>query len=117
MTFAELPRPAVVNVWATWCGPCRAELPVLARALQAGEPVLLVNGGEDPREVQAFLKSVGVSQVTFLDSGPLRQAWRVSGDPSTFVVGREGQVIARHLGPLTAPQLRGLLQRAQHPSP
>ncbi|WP_051363583.1 TlpA family protein disulfide reductase [Deinococcus murrayi] len=117
VTFAELPRPAVVNVWATWCGPCRAELPVLARALQAGEPVILVNGGEDPKQVQAFLRSVGVSQETFLDSGPLRQAWRVSGYPSTFVVGREGQVVARHLGPLTAPQLRGLLQRAQQPSP
>lgn len=115
--FAQLPRPAVVNVWATWCGPCRAELPVLARALQAGEPVILVNGGEEPAQVRAFLESVGVSQVTFLDSGPLRQAWRVSGYPSTFVVDRAGRVTARHLGPLNAPQLQALLDRAKEPSP
>ncbi|GAA5534022.1 TlpA disulfide reductase family protein [Deinococcus aluminii] len=117
VTFAELPRPAVVNVWATWCGPCRAELPVLARALQAGEPVLLVNAGEEPAQVRAFLKSVGAPQVTFVDNGSLRQTWQVSGYPSTFVLDRTGRVTARHLGPLNAPQLQTLLDRAKEPSP
>lgn len=113
VTFAQLPRPAVVNVWATWCGPCRAELPVLARAIQAGAPVVLVNAGEDPAQVRAFLDSVGVQATTFVDSGPLRQVWQVGGYPSTFVIDRAGQVSARHLGPLDAAQLRALVNRAR----
>lgn len=120
LPFADLPRPAVVNVWATWCGPCRAELPVLARALAAGEPVVLINAGEDPAQVHAFLSGLGVQAPTFVDGGELRQALQVSGYPSTFVLDRAGQVAARHLGPVDAPQLQALLRGASalsEPSP
>lgn len=118
LPFADLPRPAVVNVWATWCGPCRAELPVLARALAAGEPIVLINAGEDPAQVRAFLDGLGVQAPTFVDGGDLRQALQVSGYPSTFVLDRGGQVAARHLGPVDAPQLQALLRGARtSPSP
>lgn len=115
--FGRLPRPVVVNVWATWCGPCRAELPVLARALQAGESILLINGGERPDEVRAFLDRLGVPAVTFIDDGALRRALQVSGYPSTFVINQTGQVTARHLGPVDSVQLQALLRHAKDPRP
>lgn len=113
LPFADLPLPAVVNVWATWCGPCRAALPVLARALAAGGPVVLINAGEDPAQVRAFLDSLGVRAPTFVDGGELRQALQISGYPSTLVIGRTGQVAARHQGPVDAPQLQALLGEAR----
>lgn len=112
LPFADLPLPTVVNVWATWCGPYRAELPVLARALAAGEPVVLINAVEDPAQVRAFLDSLGVRAPIFVDGGGVQQVLQVSGYPSTFVLDCTGQVAARHLGPVNAPQIQALLQEA-----
>ncbi|MCU7914530.1 MAG: TlpA family protein disulfide reductase [Candidatus Thiodiazotropha sp. (ex Gloverina cf. vestifex)] len=95
----------VVNFWATWCPPCRREMPSLEHLYQqAGEKgvtVLAVNVGEDEDTVFPFLGTVDPSP-TFpilfdTDSSVLTQ-WRVRGLPTTFVVGPNGKLAYQAVG-------------------
>lgn len=98
--------PTVVNLWATWCPPCRKELPAFA-AVQQREPgvrLLLVNQGEDAATVQTYLASQGLApQDVLLDRharlGPLVGS---SGLPTTLFYDASGRLVDRHLGPLSA---------------
>jgi thiol-disulfide isomerase/thioredoxin len=103
--FADLPKPMLVNLWATWCPPCRAEMPLLVEYQQKGYPVFLLNAGEDLRTIQDFLQQTGLEARVLLDSAGLQQAFRVSGLPTTLLIGSDGQVMARHLGPVNRGQL------------
>lgn len=106
---APLPRPTVLNFWATWCGPCRSELPLLAHEQQRGGAVTLVNVGESPAQVQGFLRSSAPGLRTRTGGDALAAQLRVTAFPTTVVLGPQGQVLARHLGPLSAAQLRRLV--------
>jgi len=90
-------KPLIVNFWATWCPPCRAEMPSLQRAWEQLGPegigVVAVNVGEDADTINRFREQ---SPVTFpllmdLDSRVV-DAWSVRGLPTTFVVDSEGQL-------------------------
>ncbi|RDI95193.1 TlpA family protein disulfide reductase [Meiothermus sp. QL-1] len=109
--WGDLPRPMLVNFWATWCPPCRAEMPLLVEYQRKGYPIVLLNAGEDPGAIQAFLRQSGLEARVFLDGAGLQQAFQVSGLPTTLLIGPEGQVVARHLGPVNRAQLEALLQR------
>jgi cytochrome c biogenesis protein CcmG/thiol:disulfide interchange protein DsbE len=101
--FDELPKPMLLNFWATWCPPCRAEMPLLVEYQQKGYPVVLLNAGEDVGAIQSFLAQTGFSARVFLDSAGLQRALQVSGLPTTLLIGPEGQVLARHLGQSSGP--------------
>lgn len=98
-------RVVVVNFWATWCPPCRREMPSLEQLYQmAGEKgviVLAVNIGEDIDTVFPFLGQVDPSPTFPIlfdsDSGSLAQ-WKVKGLPTTFVVGPDGRLAYRAVG-------------------
>ncbi|MCS7069782.1 MAG: TlpA family protein disulfide reductase [Meiothermus sp.] len=107
--FADLPKPMLVNLWATWCPPCRAEMPLLVEYQQKGYPIVLLNAGEDPGAIQGFLQQTGLSARVFLDSAGLQRAFQVSGLPTTLLIGSDGQILARHLGPVNRAQLEQLL--------
>ena len=109
--FGELPRPMLLNFWATWCPPCRAEMPLLVEYQQKGYPIVLLNAGEDTQAIQNFLAQTGLSARVFLDSAGLQRAFQVSGLPTTLLIGADGQVLARHLGPVNRAQLEQLLQK------
>ncbi|WP_036219451.1 TlpA family protein disulfide reductase, partial [Calidithermus chliarophilus] len=109
--FGDLPKPMLLNVWATWCPPCRTEMPLLAEYQQKGYPVVLLNAGEGAGAVEGFLREAGLSARVFLDSANLRESFRVSGLPTTLLIGADGRVLARHLGPVNRAQLEELLQR------
>jgi thiol-disulfide isomerase/thioredoxin len=86
----------VVNFWATWCEPCKDEMPSFRRlrARLAGRPVvvLAVNYGEAPARVEAFLRDVPVDGPVLLDAGQeAARAWRVRLLPASFVVGPDGR--------------------------
>jgi thiol-disulfide isomerase/thioredoxin len=98
-------RPLVINLWATWCPPCRREMPALAAA-QAAHPeavFLFVNVGEDDATVQRYLAQAGLApQNVLLD--PVRTAARaldVGGYPTTLFYDRRGMQAARHMGELS----------------
>ncbi|RMH54193.1 MAG: TlpA family protein disulfide reductase, partial [Deinococcus-Thermus bacterium] len=114
--FGELPRPMLLNFWATWCPPCRAEMPLLAEYQEKGYPIVLLNVGESTSAVQAFMGHNGLSVRVFLDPGGLQRAFGVSGLPTTLLLDAEGKVEARHLGPVNRAQLEALLRRL-HASP
>ncbi|GIW34148.1 TlpA family protein disulfide reductase [Meiothermus sp.] len=109
--FADLPKPMLVNLWATWCPPCRAEMPLLVEYQQKGYPIVLLNAGEDAGAIQDFLQQTGLEARVFLDSAGLQRAFQVSGLPTTLLIGADGQIVARHLGPLNRAQLEQLLRQ------
>ncbi|WP_027881439.1 TlpA family protein disulfide reductase [Meiothermus rufus] len=110
--FSELPKPLLLNFWATWCPPCRAEMPLLVAYQQKGYPIVLLNAGEDPGAIQAFLRQTGLAARVFLDNGLQRQ-FQVSGLPTTLLIGADGTVRARHLGPVNQAQLEQLLRELE----
>jgi cytochrome c biogenesis protein CcmG/thiol:disulfide interchange protein DsbE len=100
-------RPAVVNVWASWCAPCIDEHPVLLEAAGGYEEELLMVGivYQDTADgVRSFLARYGDGGwPNLLDTtGKIAVDLGVTGPPETFFVGADGLVRARHIGPLTA---------------
>jgi thiol-disulfide isomerase/thioredoxin len=95
----------VVNFWATWCPPCRREMPSLERLKLAtaehGVEVLAVNIGEDPDTVFSFTGTVDpqptLPLLLDLDSSSLT-AWKVKGLPTTYVVAPDGSIAYRAFG-------------------
>jgi len=108
--WSDLPKPMLVNLWATWCPPCRAEMPLLAEYQQRGYPIVLLNAGEDAGAIRAFLQETRLSARIFMDSN-LQQAFQVSGLPTTLLIGSDGQILARHMGPVNRAQLEQLLKQ------
>jgi thiol-disulfide isomerase/thioredoxin len=98
-------RPVVVNFFATWCVPCKKELPAFQalskRYADRGLTFLLVDMQEDPDDVAVFLGDLGVSLPAVVDSsGEVGKTYRVRGLPSTFFVGRDGLIKQAQLGEL-----------------
>jgi thiol-disulfide isomerase/thioredoxin len=94
----------LMNLWATWCAPCVAELPALAR-LQASVPalkVMAVDVGHDKSDAAAsFLKSHNAARLgSYLDTDlALLHAFSAYGLPATVLIGPDGKIIARAEGP------------------
>ncbi len=100
----------LVNFWATWCAPCRAEMPEIVRAYERyksrGFTVLAVNVEEDAPEAAEFAQQYRLPFPVLLDKeGRLSRAWRLRGLPSSVFIDRSGTVAVVHLGPLTAEMI------------
>ena len=94
-----------LNFWATWCGPCRAEMPSMEtlynRYKGKGLEILAVNCAEEQPEVLAFLRKNKLSFPSVLDGdGKIAQEYGIRGIPTTFLLDRDGMVIARIVGSL-----------------
>lgn len=90
-------QPVVVNFWATWCAPCRAELPdfqrVSDRYSEQGLTFLLLNQAEDAQTAQSFLDDLGIDMTTLLDTkGEVSGRYRVRGLPTTVFVRPDGTI-------------------------
>ena len=88
----------LINFWATWCGPCRLEIPMLTeldeRYREQGLRILAVNVEEDASVVAAFVRDRDVSFPVLLDpEGAITKRYRVEALPTTILVDREGDVI------------------------
>ncbi|MDH4563022.1 TlpA disulfide reductase family protein [Pseudomonas sp. BN411] len=108
-------RPLVVNLWATWCPPCRREMPVLQAAQKANPDVrfLLVNQGEHAEAVTRYLAEQGLApREVLLDSGNrLGQATGSFGLPTTLFYDAKGRLNHSHMGELSSASLEhGLRQ-------
>jgi len=102
-------RPIVINFWATWCGPCRLEMPELMRtAVNDPNLVLLaVNVQEEQGAVAAFADDFAMTTPVVLDSeGALNKLYAVRGLPTTYFIDDSGAISAVYSGPLTPPALK-----------
>ena len=96
----------MLNFWATWCGPCRAEMPELQRLHDrlgpGGLVVLGINQDEPDQAIAAFRQELGVSFPTVIDRrmGVSRE-YAVNSIPTTFFVDRQGVIRDRFIGPMS----------------
>ena len=114
-------KVVLLNVWATWCPPCREEIPALQELYErhSGQGFEVVGVSIDAqgeeRSVAAFVRDNGVTYPIWLDpSDRVSSTFRLTGVPSTFLIGRDGTLLWKHLGPLTADDrsLNDALQQA-----
>jgi len=109
-----LGRISVINVWASWCAPCRQEHPLLVdfARRQPGIQLLGLNYKDDRAQASQWLKELGnpYAAIGFDAKGQVAIDFGVYGVPETFVVDRQGQVRYKHVGPLTPEVLRDRLE-------
>jgi len=107
---------AVVNVWASWCAPCRAEAPTLAALSQKYSDVAFIGilTRDNPVNAEAFARRFSIPYPTLIDDSVLigfRKSLPANAIPSTVVIDRKGQVAARISGEVTVASLSELIEK------
>ncbi|MFZ4496457.1 MAG: TlpA family protein disulfide reductase [Candidatus Nanopelagicales bacterium] len=109
----------LLNVWASWCAPCRAEAPALEAAWLkfAGQDVQFIglNTRDSPKSAEAFVNRFKVTYPSLIDTdGQLQLLFRDTlppqAIPSTLIIDRQGRVAARALGTVSESSLRALIE-------
>lgn len=102
-------KVTVLNVWASWCAPCREEHPVLLGLSQDHRFSLQgLNYKDKPENAAAFLAGLGnpFAAIGIDPAGRAGINWGVYGVPETFVIGKDGRIAFKHVGPLTLASVR-----------
>lgn len=107
-----------LNIWATWCGPCRDEMPSIESLYEKFNAdrdfvVLAVSQDTDGKLVAPFVKKNNLKFTIVLDPrNVVGDTYDVSGIPETFIIDRDGRIVAHHLGPYdwANPEIRDALQ-------
>lgn len=108
-------RPVLINLWATWCGPCREEMPLLqTNSERHADRVqfLGVDSRDSAAQAGPFLAKVGVTYPNVVDpDGDLLAHLRVPGLPVTLLLDADGRVVGKHIGQLKQSSLDDLLAK------
>ncbi|MFQ5341691.1 MAG: redoxin domain-containing protein [Anaerolineae bacterium] len=109
-------QPVLINFWATWCPPCRYEMPFLQAAYDKYKDqsfvVLAVDIQETAEVVKPFLQELGLTFPVAMDrSGAVSSAYRIQAIPTSIFVDRQGVVVDIHRGALTPEVLQGYLDK------
>lgn len=101
----------LVNYWASWCAPCRAEHPNLSTLADQGIPIYGINYKDDQAKALAFMEDLGdpYRAVGADEQGRTALDWGVYGVPETYVVDGQGTILLRFAGPITARVLREVI--------
>ena len=107
-------RPTLLNLWATWCLPCREEMPLLQEAfVRYGQDVrfLGVDTQDSPEGAASLVSDLGIGYPQVLDpDGELLSALGVRGLPVTLAIDESGRIVARSVGELDAQELQQLVE-------
>lgn len=107
--------PIVVNIFASWCVPCRAEHAVLSRLARDENFTLMgINYKDKPKDVTRWLAELGnpYARIGADESGRAGIDWGISGVPETFLVNGDGVVVWRYVGPIATEQSQNDLRQA-----
>ncbi|MGH2716339.1 MAG: TlpA family protein disulfide reductase [Thermoleophilaceae bacterium] len=115
-------RPVVLNFWASWCVPCRAEAPTLERAWRRarGQGVLFLglNMQDLPEDARAFIREFDNTYLNVRDqSNGVARDWGVTGIPETFFIAARGRVVGHVIGVVSAEQLGQGIEAARRGRP
>jgi len=109
-------KPFVLNLWATWCPPCRREMPLLTRMASQRRDVVFVFAAQDRGDtaalVRKYLDSTGLVQEWALLDGQnvLQRKLKTNGLPTTYFFDRRGKLVAKHVGAITPDILEKSLE-------
>jgi thiol-disulfide isomerase/thioredoxin len=102
-------KPMVINLWATWCPPCRREMPMLAGVAQSTDAAqfIFADQGEERARIETFLKQEDIKLPTVLldKYGTLTAHYRTPGLPATLFIDSNGELQSVHLGEISKEQL------------
>jgi thiol-disulfide isomerase/thioredoxin len=110
-------KVVVVNFWATWCGPCRAEIPGMVEVYEKykGKGLEIVGISLDQsgwRVITPFVEQMKITYPVVWDRGEVAQAYGgIQGIPTTFIVDRKGNVVKRHVGYLSKDAFEQVIQQ------
>lgn len=118
LTLAPPRHPTVVNVFATWCVPCREETPGFAAAAKGlrarGIDLVAIDQEESTAAVAAFARAFGVSYPVYIDTtGVTHDVLGARVIPTTILVNKSGVIVWEHAGPLTQSELLGAIAAAE----
>lgn len=104
----------LVNFWASWCAPCRAEHPQLVQMAEEGIEIFGINYKDEPDKARRFLEELGDPYVRVAtdETGRTGLDWGLYGVPETFVIDGNGTVVKRFAGPITAGVLESIIRPA-----
>jgi DsbE subfamily thiol:disulfide oxidoreductase len=107
-------KVVIINFWATWCGPCRVEMPLLQERFEKYSDqlvVLAINSQDTVENATEFVQEFDLTFDILLDSkGEVHQKYFVRGFPTTFLVDSEGVLRIQHVGILNGKQIDGFLE-------
>ena len=111
-----------LNFWATWCGPCRIEMPSMEalydRYKEKGLEILAVNCGEGQRDVLTFMRDNGLSFPALLDGdGRVSNSYGIQAIPTSFIIDREGKIVSRLVGSIDwdTPKIHAVIESLLNP--
>lgn len=107
----------LLNFWATWCGPCRIEMPEFQAAYNEhgteGFVVVAVNNQETAQQVRDYAEQFKLTFPILMDGqGDIQQQYGILQYPSTFIIGRDGTILSRHFGAINRNQISTLIAEA-----
>ena len=105
-------KVVIVNVFASWCVPCRIEHPMITRMANEGiVPVYGLNWKDEKTDAKAWLKELGnpYSRIGWDLSGRVGIDWGVYGVPETYIIGKQGHIRYKHVGPILRDTLNETL--------
>ena len=107
-------KPVVLNFWASWCGPCREESPLLGSTAKKYDDNVeflgvAVNDSED--KVKTFSKRSGMDYHIGLDNGSIADAYNVNGIPATFFIDSDGQIVDTWVGGISEENLTTRIEK------